>query len=110
MSRGGAAGPVASRTRVAPLTVEEWSELVRTITRSGNATPRDLLDGDPVSLGLDASIAERVTLLLRGLGSVGIEIERLRLTPSPLHSDDRMAELVDALVKVWERLALKQAA
>ncbi len=32
--------------RVEPLGVREWSDLVRTITRDGQATPRDLLDGD----------------------------------------------------------------
>jgi 5-aminolevulinate synthase len=36
--------------------------------------------------------------------------ERLRLTPSPLHSDDDMEALVKALVEVWSRLNLKFAA
>ena len=36
--------------------------------------------------------------------------ERLRLTPSPIHSDDDMAELVKALTEIWSRLALKWAA
>ena len=36
--------------------------------------------------------------------------ERLRLTPSPLHDDDKMRELVDALTEIWGRLQLKFAA
>ncbi|MGI9386276.1 MAG: 5-aminolevulinate synthase, partial [Methyloligellaceae bacterium] len=34
--------------------------------------------------------------------------ERLRLTPSPLHSDALMDDLVGALVKVWAELDLHQ--
>ncbi len=36
--------------------------------------------------------------------------ERLRLTPSPLHSDDDMARLIDALKEIWSRLDIKAAA
>ena len=36
--------------------------------------------------------------------------ERLRLTPSPLHDDDRMRELVVALSEIWDRLRLEYAA
>lgn len=36
--------------------------------------------------------------------------ERLRLTPSPFHTDTDMKELVEALCAVWTELRLKQAA
>ena len=36
--------------------------------------------------------------------------ERLRITPTPLHTDALMDNLVEALVKVWGRLELKLAA
>jgi len=36
--------------------------------------------------------------------------ERLRITPTPLHSDELMDELVSALVDVWSKLEIKLAA
>ena len=36
--------------------------------------------------------------------------ERLRITPTPLHTDELMNNLVNALIDVWNRLEIKQAA
>jgi 5-aminolevulinate synthase len=36
--------------------------------------------------------------------------ERLRLTPTPLHSDADIDRLVEALVDVWQLLTLSKAA
>ncbi|HBA42410.1 MAG TPA: 5-aminolevulinate synthase, partial [Alphaproteobacteria bacterium] len=36
--------------------------------------------------------------------------ERLRFTPTPLHSDQMMAQLVQALDKVWIKYQLERAA
>lgn len=36
--------------------------------------------------------------------------ERLRFTPSPLHSDEDMAHLVDAMCQIWSSLGLERAA
>jgi 5-aminolevulinate synthase len=36
--------------------------------------------------------------------------ERLRFTPTPLHGDAEMDRLIDALIDVWGRLALRKAA
>lgn len=36
--------------------------------------------------------------------------ERLRFTPGPMHDDDKMAELIDALSAIWNKLELERAA
>jgi 5-aminolevulinate synthase len=36
--------------------------------------------------------------------------ERLRITPSPLHTDADIDQLVDALSTIWSELSLQRAA
>jgi 5-aminolevulinate synthase len=36
--------------------------------------------------------------------------ERLRFTPGPAHTEAMMRELTDALVEIWDRLEMRQAA
>jgi len=63
------------------LKVGEWTDLVRLLTGDRNAAPRDLLGKSAAELerqfALEPALATRIESLLRGLGSAGIEIERL---------------------------------
>ncbi|KAM0786750.1 mitochondrial 5-aminolevulinate synthase [Microbotryomycetes sp. NB124-2] len=40
--------------------------------------------------------------------TVSIGSERLRITPSPLHSDEQLSQLVEAIDSVWNELGLKR--
>jgi 5-aminolevulinate synthase len=72
-----------------------------------------LMVGDPVK-------AKRISDIL--LAEYGVYVqpinyptvprgtERLRFTPGPTHSPEMMRELTDALVEIWDRLELRQAA
>jgi 7-keto-8-aminopelargonate synthetase-like enzyme len=46
----------------------------------------------------------------RLINMMGIRTERLRLIPTPLHSDTDIDELVAAVIDVWETLILRNAA
>ena len=82
-----------------------------------------ILEGDthivPVMVG-DPVLCKRATDMLLEDYNIYIQpinyptvpkgTERLRITPTPFHSDELMEDLVRALVEVWQRLKLKQAA
>ncbi|MEM7221808.1 MAG: 5-aminolevulinate synthase [Pseudomonadota bacterium] len=72
-----------------------------------------LLVGDPVLCRhVTDLLLERYGLYVQPINYPTVErgTERLRLTPSPLHSDRDMDRLVAALGQIWQELSLKRAA
>jgi 5-aminolevulinate synthase len=98
-------------------------EVVATVRRRLDAAGIPHLHNDshivPVMVG-DPVLCKQISDIL--LGSYGIYVqpinyptvprgtERLRVTPSPLHSEADIEHLVGALSTIWEKLRLKRAA
>jgi 5-aminolevulinate synthase len=69
--------------------------------------------GDPVLCkNLTDSLMERYSIYVQPINypTVPRGTERIRLTPSPIHSDADMDHLIEALNQLWGEMDLRRAA
>jgi len=111
------AGALASIRHLKTSAIERAShqERVRTLKRSLKAKRLPVMDNPshivPVMVGCPIHCKAVTDALLRQYGiyvqpinypTVSRGTERMRLTPSPVHSDEQMANLIHALDELWE--------